>query len=201
MLRAIIIALFATAALAHVDPRKLPTEFQDLVPRRVKSFYEQLSEGESAVIDKVMKEHDYWKSPHEFLNALNESSPSAYVKAVELHEDTKYIMSNLSEPAKKFAQNLEKVLFAMVGGELKPDEPEQMRKAAKVIVKKYDALSAEDKENFKDHFVQVAQAIEGEPLRKIAKKPEGGDSSSSSESSEEKQKKDQAEQKEEHNPE
>ncbi|KAH7678432.1 hypothetical protein AAVH_41668 [Aphelenchoides avenae] len=89
----------------------------------------------------------------------------------------------------------------MVGGELKPDEPEQMRKAAKVIVKKYDALSAEDKENFKDHFVQVTQAIEGEQLRKIAKKPEGRESSSSSESSEEKQKKDQAEQKEEHNPE
>ncbi|KAH7689599.1 hypothetical protein AAVH_40403, partial [Aphelenchoides avenae] len=52
MLRAIVIALFAIAALAHVDPRKLPTEFQGLVPRRIKSFYEQLTEGESAVIDK-----------------------------------------------------------------------------------------------------------------------------------------------------
>ncbi|KAH7706273.1 hypothetical protein AAVH_26501, partial [Aphelenchoides avenae] len=131
-----------------------------LVPHRIRSFYQNISDDESALVEKVLSDADYWKSTHNFLSVLSRNDSDATLKILELHADLGHIWANLTGPAKDFAQNLEDTLIELAKSEATKDDREQISHVARAVVSKYGSLSKPDRENFKENFREVALAIE-----------------------------------------
>ncbi|KAH7717455.1 fatty acid and retinol binding protein, partial [Aphelenchoides avenae] len=160
MLLFIVALLYSCTTTAHLDPRNLPPELQALVPHRIRSFYQNISDDESALVEKVLSDADYWKSTHNFLNVLSRNDSDAMLKILELHADLGHIWENLTGPAKDFAQNLEDTLIQLAKSEATKEDRERIRHVARAVVSKYGSLSKPARENFKENFREVAMAIE-----------------------------------------
>jgi uncharacterized protein YpuA (DUF1002 family) len=187
MLRVLIASLFVVGAVqAVVDPNQLPAEFEKLVPKQVREYYQNLTTEQKTAVAAVHKEHNHWENPQGALEALKAANEDAYTKALELHEQMKESTANLTDGAKKFSQEVDKILSTLVSGN--EAIADKTKDAATQITSKYEALTDEDRQSFRSAFRDVSKAIECKHFRAIAglkgKFKGSGRSKSSSSSSE-----------------
>uniref|UniRef100_A0A0R3RN43 Fatty-acid and retinol-binding protein 1 n=1 Tax=Elaeophora elaphi TaxID=1147741 RepID=A0A0R3RN43_9BILA len=176
----ILLALIG-AAVANVIPfsmSSIPEEYKEFVPDEVKNFYRDLTSEDKQILRELASKHATFANEDAALEALKDKSAKLYKKAVELRNFLKAKIDSLKPDAKAFVDEvliyrIELGLIITKARSLRPEDGqkldiEKVKQAIRDTIAKYQALTAETKEELKATFPHTAKIISNEKFKRIA---------------------------------
>ncbi|VDD91610.1 unnamed protein product [Enterobius vermicularis] len=168
----LVFSLLIAVINAHAIPMniaQIPKEIRDLIPQELKDFFGDLKEEDKRLLKNISR--DFASFPHEdqALEELKRRSPKLWEKIIKIRESVMNKIGSLTPGAKIFIQESFNKLKELRPPEGQGPNPAKIRETVKTIIKDYNLLSAEAKQDLQKKFPQVTKLLKNEKFRALAK--------------------------------
>ncbi|RCN26982.1 nematode fatty acid retinoid binding protein [Ancylostoma caninum] len=169
MIRHVVTAFILWVACASAFKfEDIPEEYRELVPPEAKLFLTSLSDADKAALKEVYQNQAKYKTPEEIVEALKKASPALGARAEKFIATIRKKIAALNPEAQAFAKDMvasaRKIRAQYYTGN-KPSRAE-LKQAALGVIKKYNALSADAKADFKKQFPILSRILSDEKIVK-----------------------------------